>query len=115
MTYDVERIAIGGGVAAAGRPFFAPILAELDRLRSASPLVRRALVSGAVELVPPEADAGPWGALALVLDSPIGDRSDPRFRTTDRTDAPGGVEDGAPNAPAATTTGSTEARRWRAG
>ncbi len=67
MTYDVDRIAIGGGVAAAGSPFIEPIGAELERLRRASPLVRRVLPPEAVELIPPEADIGPWGAVALVL------------------------------------------------
>ncbi|HWP62470.1 MAG TPA: ROK family protein [Candidatus Binatia bacterium] len=118
MTYDVERIAIGGGVAAAGRPFFAPILAELERLRDASPLVRRALAPGGVELVPPEADAGPWGALALVLDGSPADVSDPGSPAIDGPAAGreiGDVEDGAPSAAAATTTGPNDVRRWRTG
>lgn len=75
MTYDVQRIAIGGGVAAAGRPFFDPIVAELTRLRRASALVRRVLEATAVELVPPETDVGPWGAIALVRDARTDDEA----------------------------------------
>jgi glucokinase len=72
MTYDVDRIAIGGGVAAAGRPFLAPILAEIERLGRASALVRRVLGPAAVVLVPPDSDIGPWGAIGLVLGDPPG-------------------------------------------
>ena len=33
LTYDVERIVLGGGVSHAGEPFMAPIQRELDRFR----------------------------------------------------------------------------------
>ena len=41
MTYDVERVVIGGGVSHAGDPFAAPLRRELARLRAASPTRRR--------------------------------------------------------------------------
>jgi glucokinase len=62
---DVERVCIGGGVAAAGEAFLRPIQQELDRLRGASALAAEALPNDMVQLMPPGSDAGVWGALTL--------------------------------------------------
>ena len=40
MTYDVERVVLGGGVSHAGETFMLPIQRELDRMRAASALAR---------------------------------------------------------------------------
>jgi predicted NBD/HSP70 family sugar kinase len=65
MTYDVRRVVLGGGVTGAGDTFLVPILRALDDLRAASELAREALSSDVVHLLPPDADAGAWGAVIL--------------------------------------------------
>ena len=62
---DVERVLIGGGVAAAGDAFVDPLRAELDRLRADSDLVRGLLAEDAVIVLPPDFDAVAWGGVAL--------------------------------------------------
>ena len=65
MTYDVERVVLGGGVSHAGETFVLPIQRELDRMRAASALAREQLSPDIVELLPPGADAGAWGAVVI--------------------------------------------------
>ena len=65
MTYDVERVVLGGGVSHAGETFAHPIQRELDRLRAASALAREQLPADIVDLLPPGADAGAWGAVTI--------------------------------------------------
>ena len=65
MTYDVERVVLGGGVSHAGEAFMRPIEAELDQIRMTSELAREQLVAGIAQLLPPGADAGAWGAVAV--------------------------------------------------
>ncbi len=65
MTYDVERVVIGGGVSHAGDAFAAPIHRELARLRAASPQAGELLPADIVEILPSEAEAGAWGAVAI--------------------------------------------------
>jgi len=65
LTYDLERIVIGGGVSHAGEPFMAPVQRELERFRESSPLAREILVPDLVQLLPPGADAGAWGAVTI--------------------------------------------------
>jgi glucokinase len=65
MTYDIERVVLGGGVSHAGAPFVEPIVRELDRLRRNSDLAREQLAPGVVELLPAGADAGAWGAVTI--------------------------------------------------
>ena len=69
LAYDVERIVLGGGVSHAGEPFMGPIRRELERFREASPLAREVLVPGLVELLPPGADAGAWGAVTVAREA----------------------------------------------
>ena len=78
LAYDVERIVIGGGVSHAGEPFMAPIRRALDTLRSESPLTAEILRPDLVELLPPGADAGAWGAVTIARDALAGTAAMPR-------------------------------------
>jgi glucokinase len=62
---DLERVLIGGGVAAAGDAFLDPLRTELDRLRADSDLVRGLLADDAVVVLPPDFEAVAWGGVAL--------------------------------------------------
>ena len=73
MTYDVDRVVLGGGVSHAGETFMAPIQRELDRLRAASPIAGELLPSGVVEPLPVGADAGVLGAVAIAQQALQGD------------------------------------------
>jgi glucokinase-like ROK family protein len=81
LSYDVERIIVGGGVSHAGEPFMAPIRRELDRYRAASPLAAEILLPDLVQLLPAGADAGAWGAVIAARDSLGGDVEPERHRT----------------------------------
>jgi glucokinase len=65
MTYDVERVVLGGGVSQAGETFLRPIERELDRLRRSSELAKDQLAPEMVVLLPAGADAGVWGAVTI--------------------------------------------------
>ncbi len=66
MAYDVDRVVIGGGVSRAGDAFLGPIRRELERQRRASELASEMVELDTIDLLPPESDAGAWGAIALV-------------------------------------------------
>jgi glucokinase len=72
MAYDVERVILGGGVSHAGEAFAQPIQRELDRMRAASALAREQLRPDIVELLPPGADAGAWGAVVIAAAADAG-------------------------------------------
>jgi predicted NBD/HSP70 family sugar kinase len=72
MTYDVERVVVGGGVSHAGGPFTDPLRRELDRLRAASDLAGELLPADIVVVLPPEAEAGAWGAVAVARTADAG-------------------------------------------
>jgi glucokinase len=69
LAYDLEHIVIGGGVSHAGEPFMAPVRREIERLREASPVARELLAPGVVQLLPPGADAGAWGAVTVAREA----------------------------------------------
>jgi glucokinase len=71
MSYDVRSVVLGGGVTGAGEAFLAPVTAGLDLLRAASALAREALTHDIVHLLPPDADAGAWGAVVLARDAAL--------------------------------------------
>jgi glucokinase len=65
VAYDVECIVIGGGVSREGDTFLQPILAELARLREHSVLTGEMLKPDMICALPPDYDAGTWGAVLL--------------------------------------------------
>jgi predicted NBD/HSP70 family sugar kinase len=65
LTLGVERVVIGGGVAAAGPALLEPIQSRIARERAASPLVEAALGDASVELLPPTEAPGARGAAAI--------------------------------------------------
>jgi glucokinase len=65
MTYDVERIVLGGGVSRAGTGLIGPIVAELDAMRAVSELAAEILPADVVALSPDGADAGSWGGVSI--------------------------------------------------
>jgi glucokinase len=69
LSYDVERIILGGGVSHAGEPFMAPVRRELDRLRATSPLAAEILTPDLVQLLPAGSDAGAWGAVIVAREA----------------------------------------------
>jgi glucokinase len=69
LSYDVERIVIGGGVSHAGDAFMTPVRRELDRFRASSSLAAEILLPDLVQLLPASADAGAWGAVTIARES----------------------------------------------
>ena len=65
LTCDLDLVLLGGGVAGAGAPFLDPLVAELERLRAASPLVASLIPVGAVRALPVDFDPVAWGGVAL--------------------------------------------------
>jgi len=65
MTYDVERVVVGGGVSHAGLQFETPLRRELARLRAASADAGELLPADIVDVLPPGSEAGAWGAVAV--------------------------------------------------
>ncbi|HKP53581.1 MAG TPA: ROK family protein [Chloroflexia bacterium] len=69
VTYDVERIVLGGGVARDRDAFLQPILTELERLWQDSMLAGETLQPDMIGLLPLDYDAGTWGAVVLASGS----------------------------------------------
>ncbi len=65
MSYDVEQVIVGGGVAAAGDAFWQPISIELNKMREASPLAQSMLSPNKIVLWEGEENPGIWGATIL--------------------------------------------------
>jgi glucokinase len=64
LAYDIDVVAVGGGVTRAGDAFLGPLNRGLDVLRAESALARELLSPGVVRMLPP-ADIGAWGAAVL--------------------------------------------------
>ena len=54
MTYDVQRVVVGGGVSHAGPAVRGPLRRELERLRAGSDLAGELLPADIVDVLPPE-------------------------------------------------------------
>lgn len=65
LGFGVDRVVLGGGVAAAGETLLAPLRAAIGRERAASPLVEAAFSGATVEILSPDVEAGARGAAAL--------------------------------------------------
>jgi glucokinase len=65
MTYDIERIVLGGGVSRAGAAFLDPIVRELDAMRAASELATDMLPADVVAVSPDGGDVGTWGGISI--------------------------------------------------
>jgi glucokinase len=64
LAYDIDVVAIGGGVTRAGAAFLEPLNRGLEAVRGESALARELLPPDVVQLLPP-ADIGAWGAAVL--------------------------------------------------
>lgn len=65
MSYDVDKVVLGGGVASAGAAFLDPILEALSQLQAQSNLAKAMLGAEKLMLLPPDYNAGAWGAIYL--------------------------------------------------
>jgi len=65
LTYDVEKVILGGGVTRAGASFLDPILQDVAQRRATSSLLQLLLPEDKIALLPPGFNAGVWGAIAL--------------------------------------------------
>lgn len=65
MSFDIEEIVLGGGVARAGQAFLQPILREWAHQRQKSTLAQEVLDFEILRLADPERNMGAWGAVAL--------------------------------------------------
>jgi predicted NBD/HSP70 family sugar kinase len=69
MTYDVERVVLGGGVMNAGDAFLEGIQQHLAVKREMSGLARRMLSPEKIVAAPSEADVARWGAVLLAFEA----------------------------------------------
>jgi glucokinase len=75
MAWDPEMVVLGGGLTRAGELFFAPVRAELLAWRQASAVAATLLQDEKFVLLPPDFNAGVWGAALLAKASvPHADR-----------------------------------------
>jgi glucokinase len=65
MAYDADKIILGGGVTKAGPVFMDPVLSSLQSIRESSPLARTMINPDKISLLPPDYNAGTWGAVSL--------------------------------------------------
>lgn len=68
MSYDVERVVVGGGVASAGAAFWQPIETELSQLRKQSELANNMLPPQKIHLLETAENPGIWGATILAYE-----------------------------------------------
>lgn len=64
LAYDVEVLALGGGVVHAGDAFLKPVMAGVDRLRADLPLARQ-LLDPAMVAAAPARNMGAWGGVVM--------------------------------------------------
>ncbi|MGH2544198.1 MAG: hypothetical protein ACRDIB_15480, partial [Ardenticatenaceae bacterium] len=65
MTYDVERLVLGGGVTRNGELFLRPVRQTWERLRAASPLAHELLRCEKLQLASTTEQWVAFGAIAL--------------------------------------------------
>lgn len=69
MSYDVEKVVLGGGVLNAGSAILDPVYEHLAGMREKSSLAMRMLPAEKVVAAPAEADVARWGAVLLALEA----------------------------------------------
>ncbi len=69
MSYDVEKVVLGGGVLNAGDAYLEPIHSALAAMRRQSTLAARMLPAEKVVAAPRDADVARWGAVLLALEA----------------------------------------------
>lgn len=67
LAYDVEVLALGGGVVRAGPAFLVPVRAGIDRVRATQPLAH-SLFSPEMVVTAPEHNMGAWGGIMLAAE-----------------------------------------------
>lgn len=67
MSFDLEKIIIGGGISRAGDSLLQPILAEWAKMRADSVMADSMLRPEKLMMCPPDFRAGAWGAIAVAL------------------------------------------------
>ncbi len=73
LHYDVELVALGGGVSHAGETFLAPVQAEMARMSADSPLARAMLQDGDKVILVPGDAAPAWRGMVLLARQMAGD------------------------------------------
>lgn len=77
MTYDVEKVVLGGGIAGAGGPLRVSVRDELASIRAQSELARMMLPDAGLEFLPPGFNPGTHGAIRIAAEAaafPIAER-----------------------------------------
>jgi glucokinase len=72
LSYDVEKVVLGGGVAQMGDRFCQPILRELATMRQRSPLADLMLPDERIAYLPAGYNAGVWGGVMLAREGETG-------------------------------------------
>ena len=67
MSFDLEKIIIGGGISRAGDSLLNPILDEWEKMRADSVMAESMLQPDKLMMCPPDFRAGAWGAVAVAL------------------------------------------------
>ncbi|MBP6016975.1 MAG: ROK family protein [Candidatus Promineofilum sp.] len=83
MTYDVEKVVLGGGVTRAADAFEQPLRRALDTLRAASSLASSMMPDEKVVIIPPDYNAGVMGAVFLAPAPMPADRQEENEKSTE--------------------------------
>lgn len=67
MSFDLEKIIIGGGISRAGDTLLRPILNEWEKMRANSQMASEMLLPEKLTVCPADYKAGAWGAVAVGL------------------------------------------------
>jgi glucokinase len=69
MTYDVEKVVLGGGVTNVGEPLLNAVRGELTRMHAQSDLARMLLPTDKVMLLPTDFNPGISGAIRMAREA----------------------------------------------
>lgn len=71
MSFDLQKIMIGGGLSRAGNALLLPILEKWAHMSSRSPMAAEMLQPSVLEICPKEFKAGAWGAVAIGINGMV--------------------------------------------